>query len=201
MALSSYIELQNSILDWLVRPDLAALAPDWIRLLEARVEQELTLEATLTTVTGTLSASVLALPTDWNATKSVWLGTAPQSPLLYRPPHQLLALQEQNTWGDTRYFTVIGNVMSFAPTPASTAAYGLVYYPVLPALSVAGTNWLLAHAPGVYLYGALVEGALYTQDDSAAIKWEALYQRATSALKKSDVQAAYSGGVLAVRNL
>jgi hypothetical protein len=200
--LSSYSDLQSSILDWLVRPDLTTLAPDFIRLLEARINQELTLEATLVTVTGTLTASVLTLPSDWNATKAVWLGTAPQAPLLYRPPQQLLTLQETNTWGDTRYFTVLGSSMRFAPIPAATSAYGLIYYALIPALSGSlATNWLLTNAPGVYLYGSLVEGALYTQDDSAAMKWEALYQRAVSALKKSDVQAAYSGGVLAVRNL
>jgi len=201
VALSSYIDLQNSTLDWIVRPDLSALAPDWIRLLEARVEQELTLEETLTTLTGTLTASTLTLPADWSATKAVWLGVAPKAPLLYRTPQQLFTLQEQGTLGDARYFTVIGNSMRFAPIPAATEAYGLIYYAILPALSVAGTNWLLAHAPGVYLYGSLVEAALYTQDDAAAMKWEALYQRAKASVEKADIQAAYSGGVLAVRNL
>ena len=203
MALSSYTALQTSILDWLARPDLAALAPDWIRLLEARVDQETSLEALLTTVTGTLSGAVLTLPADWNETRAVWLGTAPQAPLLYRPPQQLLTLQQQGTVpGTTRYFTVIGNVMSFASIPDATEAYGLIYYAKVTALSGSvSTNWLLANAPSVYLYGALVEGALYTQDDSAAMKWEALYQRALAAVKKADGQAASSGSPLAVRNL
>jgi len=203
VALSTYLELQNSILDWIVRPDLAALAPDWIRLLEARVEQELTLSAQVTQFTGTLVAgtATLSLPADCSQIENVYLSLDPRGALQYVTPQQLVARRDASVGGQPRVYTSIGAVLQFAPIPDAAYAYVLSYYATLPALSVADTNWLLQHAPGVYLYGSLVEAALYTQDDQAALKWEALYRRATSGVVLADEQGKPSGSVLRVRNL
>jgi len=56
----------------------------------------------------------------------------------------------------------------------------LNYYARLPALSNAEpTNWLLEKFPEVYLYGALIEGAVYLRDQPLLAHFADLFNDAT----------------------
>lgn len=205
MALDSYTSLQTAILDWLVRPDLTAVAPDWIRLLEARVAFELRLANQRTTATGTLTAgtNTLSLPSDFLEAIDFYLtGTDPLGSLDYMTPVALLARADATWSGQPSAYTIIGTQIRMAAIPDSAYPYALDYYKPFPALSVSNaTNWLLTNAPGVYLYGSLMEAAPYIGDDARVPMWAAAYQRAVDMLEKSDDMGLHSGAALRVHAL
>jgi hypothetical protein len=69
------------------------------------------------------------------------------------------------------------------PTPDAPYNVSLLYRGRIPALSdAAPSNWLLADAPDVLLYGALGNAAPYLKDDARLTVWAALYQSAVDAL-------------------
>jgi hypothetical protein len=83
------------------------------------------------------------------------------------------------------------------PIPDSTYTAELIYYAKLSKLSAStSTNWLLAQAPDVYLYGALLQAAPYLQDDARIQVWVSLYERGLQDLQVADDRGATSGGSL-----
>lgn len=67
-----------------------------------------------------------------------------------------------------------------APGTAITAT--LRYYKKLTTPSGSATNDILTNYPNVYLYGCLVEAAIYMQDEAAALRYLQLYNASVAGL-------------------
>jgi hypothetical protein len=78
--------------------------------------------------------------------------------------------------GKPEYFSIVGNQLEVIPSPDTEYSAELTYYAKITALSDANTsNWLLAYAPDLYLYGALLEATPYLKDDERLVVWGQLY--------------------------
>jgi len=98
------------------------------------------------------------------------------------------------------FFGIVGGQIRVLPIPDAAYTAELAYYAKLSKLSASvTTNWLLAQAPDVYLYGALLQAAPYLQDDARITVWSALYQAGLDQLQIADDRGSTSGGALLTR--
>lgn len=82
-----------------------------------------------------------------------------------------------------RLLAVSGTSFRVFPDPG-TAAYTatLRYYQKLATPTPAAGNAILSNSPDVYLYGCLVEAAIFTQDEPAALRYLPLYNASVAGL-------------------
>ena len=186
MALSTYAELQASVLGWLKRKDLADQVPDFIRLAEAKFNRRLRVNDMRTTVTLT---SPFTLPDDFESVDSVFSVSDPTKPLS-KLTVESMRRAYSNTSGTARAYAVDGTTLLVRPAGDVT----LNYYQSIPALSDTNTsNWLLAGHPDIYLYGACMEAAPYLEDDQRLGTWSNLLGQALTDLEAADKRLRYSG--------
>ena len=199
MALTTYSELKTSIGDWLNRADLTNVIPDFISLAEAQIERTLRTRQMIVRANASFSAEYGAVPADFLETKSLKLtNTNPITPLQFQTVDVMDNIASQRVAsGRPQYFSIVGGQIRLLPVPDSTYTTELIYYAKLSKLSgTTSTNWLLAQAPDVYLYGALLQAAPYLQDDARIQVWVSLYERGLQDLQVADDRGATSGGSL-----
>lgn len=196
----TYAELQTAIGDWLMRQDLASVAPTFIRLAEARFNREMRVRRMITTTTLTVTDGEADLPADWLESRNVRYVDDPNRSLEYvtlEAADHLRGLQP----GSTDQFTIRGDKLEFIVDPEDGTEISLTYYAAIPALSnSATTNWLLTRWPDVYLYGALMHSAPYLKDDERVAVWAGLHDRALEELRLEDHKAQWSGSTLKIRS-
>jgi hypothetical protein len=200
MALTTYAELKTSVGDWLNRSDLATVIADFVTLAEAQIERALRTRQMLTRLSGTVTAEYTALPTDFLETKTLKLTSSnPITALQFESINALDDLKQTFTSsGKPKFFGIAGDYFRLLPVPDTSYTYELDYYASLANLSGSNTsNWLLAMAPDVYLYGSLLQAAPYLQDDQRISVWAALYQRGLEDLRVADDRASGAGTMLA----
>lgn len=47
------------------------------------------------------------------------------------------------------------------------------------------SNWLLVNQPGIYLYAALIEAAIFISDDAAAVRYATLFDQLADTLSSA----------------
>lgn len=215
MALDTFTNLKTAVLRHAARPGdsyLEAALPDLVTLCESRihygsasgglVSEALRTQDMEARVTATVNEEYEDLPTDWLEMRSLKLLTTPVVDLEYRTPQQFDREYAGNGGtGQPRIYTITGRQLRFGPAPGSasyTAEMG--YYAKVPALGPdMATNWLLTKAPGIYLYGTLLELAPMIKADDRLAGWFALFAGAIGGLQTQDRRARSSGASLAVR--
>lgn len=172
MALSTYAELVSSITSWFHdRTDVAALAPDFIKLAEARFNREVDCLAMDTTTTLTISAGSSPLPADYLAARSMRLTSTPYTALEYQPIDTLEAQSPAVTTAPEIYSQVGSNLIFWPPTNGTAR---LRYRAKIPALSALNTtNWLLTAHPDLYLKASLIQAEEYFVNDERIGLWAA----------------------------
>lgn len=174
MSITTYNELKTAVASWLHRSDLASQIPDFITLGEARINRAFS--SRFNEVDGSLTASIgsrtISLPTGFKRAYGLWLTTyTPRTEIYYRPP---LELPVTTTNGTPQYYTIDGSNVAFE-CPCSLAYTFTLRYK--PGFDIANTaNSLLTNHPGVYLFAALCEAAIYLRDDVRLGQWEMKYQ-------------------------
>jgi hypothetical protein len=188
MALSTYAELQSSIAAWLHRSDLTAIIPDFVRLAEDRLNNDLNLRAmtdvgTVTTVAGTRYA---ALPLKLLEVYSVTLETSPRRTLTPQSIDELNVSYANATSGVPANYAIVGENIYFGPIPDSAYTVTIVYHEKLPSLLENSTNWLLTNNPSCYLYACLLSAAPYIVDDALLNRFKALYIESVNQVNATD---------------
>lgn len=202
MALTTYNELKTSVADWLNRTDLTAVVPDFISLAEAQIERTLRTRQMIVRATASIDTEYSAVPADFLETKSIKLNTSPVTALAFE---SIDALDQMKATmyispGKPKNFSIVGGQIRVLPVPDSTYTAELIYYAKLTKLSsTVATNWLLAQAPDVYLYGALLQASPYLKDDARITVWASLYQNGLAELQIADDRGATSGGSILMR--
>jgi hypothetical protein len=105
-----------------------------------------------------------------------------------------------DTAGIPRFYANIGDTIEVFPTPNAEYQMQLQYYAKTPELSASNaSNWLLASAPDIYLYGALIQSAPYLNDDARIQTWAALYQSVLDSLQKASDDTRFAGSGIRMR--
>lgn len=199
MSISNYTDLQTAVQGWMVRGDQLVIAriPDFIRLGEERIGRRLrvsgmvSLPVTLTIIAG---QNWVALPADWLEFKRITSAAEPR--IEYMAPD---ALADLPLCGNPRAYSIEGNRLLYGQTPNADLPLTVKYYQRPPLLSITASNWLLAASPSVYLYAALIEGAMFVKDSAKAGEWGTLFDKVVDELEGSDRAAMASGSRLRIQ--
>lgn len=196
MALSTFTELKAALATFSGRTDQTTNWPDFITLAEAQMERELRVRPMLIRADATINEEFEDLPEAMiEAVSFILNSTDPVVPLAYIDPRNLNELKfgnavvEQQSLGLTGinpatpiYYTVVGPQFQFFPAPTSSYTGELTYYQRIPPLSLNAQNWLLYRHPDAYLYGALVQFAIFAGDERLA-GWSSAYTAAIEAVR------------------
>ena len=201
MALQTFSGIKTEIANWARRTadtDFVAAVPSFIELCEARINRSLRVREQETSATITLTSGAGSLPSDYLEAISVSDGSSP--PRVFTPMPKTYGVSEygNSSGGVTdHYWTLNGTITT---VPASDTNLTCLYYAKVPALSDgAPTNWLLTKAPGVYLYGALIEAAVYMEDDARGAVWGGLFDKELLELQQDSHKAKYARAVSRTR--
>lgn len=217
MSITNYAELQAAVADWLARPGdstIAAIAPDLIRLAEARMTfgsgepgsplyaPPLRVRQMETRATVVLSAEYVALPADFAEMRELKINSGTERKLAYVTPQHFAETAASRLGGLPSVYTLVAGALRLGPAPSGSPPLTaeLLYYAKLPPLSdAAPVNWLLSLAPNVYLFGALMEAGAYIRDPAQLAEWSGQYAAAVSGLQSQDRRARHGGAPLVMR--
>lgn len=194
MALSTFDELVLSIENWSHRKDINDLIADFISLAEIEMynNEGWQLETRDMELVSTASTSglYLALPPGFEKARSIQLETGNGlQDVKFQAPEQLL---RQVSTGLPRFFSVIGNEIEFDRVPDSAYTVQIQYYKKPdPITKTNQTNSVLTNHPNIYLYGALHQLSLWSEDEAEAIKWFAKMQSVIRGANKAAKKARY----------
>lgn len=197
MAISTYTELKEEIIDWTHRDDIDLKIPNFILLAEQeaynpprdsgisplKTKQQET-NATLTT---SISTRLVSLPSDFIELRGARLEIVDVSGYItYQTPEQMIRLDDTDV-GRPYFFTIIGSQIEFNRISDEAYDFEITYYQKEPSLTAAApTNDLLTNHPDVYLYGALYKAFSWAQMDDQAAKFRAMFYSAIDGANRSD---------------
>ena len=144
----------------------------------------------------------IALPSDFQSMRRVRLSGVTGKPCLeFRSATQMAEYRfaTSGVAGQRRYFTVFGEEIELAPTPDAAYTVEMVYRQNIAPLASNGTNWLLALAPDLYLYGALLESAPYIKEDARIQTWGLGFTSALADLNNLGLTSTFNAGPMTVR--
>ena len=181
MALSNFAELQASIATWVDHDGLDASIPDFIAMAESNFARDIRHRSMVTTTDLTISTRYTDLPADHLQTMRL---DCNGKRMLARSTDDLTEKRYTGSAaGEPCLFAPFGTSIEVYPTPDSSYTGVLHYYAKLPALADDNTsNWLLAAAPDVYLYGSLIHSAPFLQEDARLNTWAGMYAAAVKNL-------------------
>ena len=189
MALTNFDELVKQVTDWSHREDLGTLMPDFISLTEnamyANETEVLTVRSMETTSTILSTGRLLSLPIGFESARSVRLLTNDGGgELRFQAPEQTL---NHPFAGRPQFFTVIGDKIQLDRTPDAEYTVEIQYFKKAdPLTSSNQTNEILTKYPSIYLYGALAQVFIYSQDDQQVSKYIQLFIGAIKGANKAD---------------
>lgn len=190
--MDTYAQLKSTIADYLNRDDLTSVIPTFIMLAESKFNRKLRVRQMVKRATATIDTSFFSPPADWLESKEFQLNTNPITKLEFITESygNELRSTRYSAAGKPIYYTVVGSQLEFIPTPDSEYQGEMTYYAKIPALSDSNTsNWLLAYAPDLYLYGALIEAEPYLKNDERVGLWGELYLRVVADIEVADERA------------
>lgn len=208
-------ELLAYVTDEINRTDLDTVVQAWPQLVEAELHRKVIdgepfrhwRMILIDTLTVGEDDPLVALPNatddsgDWLETISIRWNTykavykSPDLIAAAKRNYQITGATEPAITDNDPYFTYRGANFELWPTPTEDGTLLVEYYAKIPALAdqVNGTNWLLDHAPDVYLYGCLKQSAPYLRDDPRIAMWDSMYEKAVYELQQEGKQARQSG--------
>ena len=198
MAMTNYTELQASVLAWSARADTAftSMVPDFIRLGEERIWRDLRVNRMIEFGTLTILAGQnwVALPSNWVEFDSVTFDDGGQQRKLeYRSYDALLV---ENESAGRYYYSIKGTRLIYGFTPSSDTNLDVTYFKRADPLATTSTNWLLTDSPSVYLYSALLEGAVYAKNAAKVGEYGTLFDKSMAQIQDADGSAKVSGSRL-----
>lgn len=198
--MTTYATLKSDIAGWLLRDDLTAAIPSFVRLAEASIRRDLRIRQMLRTYTLTISAQSQALPEDFMEMERIILDSTVWN-LSYLPPPALFSNPAYTDGGNPMYYTIEGDYLITAPD-ATGSDVMLCYYKAYSSLTNdSDTNWLLTNAYDVYLYGSLSHAAPYIKEDERVALWNAGYKDAVANLNRAERRSSFAGSPLSIQTV
>jgi hypothetical protein len=185
MPISNYAELQAKVAAWNHR-DLDEIH-DFITLAEERINSDLAarLSEVETQLIATPGSRFIPLPPGYISNRGLWMTTyGSRIEVLYVIPEMLPVT---DSIGQPRYYTIDGANIAFEYPCDQIHTYDFRYKKGFD-IAATLTNDILTRFPGVYLFGALMEAALYARDYDILDKWSARYYVALSGAQNSEFE-------------
>ena len=196
MAIGTYAELKTAVANWLRRSELTTRIPEFITMAEDKLytDRRMMIRALESTTDLTIDAQSESLPTRFIGHRRLYLSVSPVAMLTFLTPENFWTKYLSSETSQPEAFTIEGDNILFGPAPDTTYTGKLLYYLRPAALSSdSDTNFVLANARGLLLYGALIQAATYIKDDAAIAKWAALYDDLLDQVFEQDKKNRYGG--------
>lgn len=203
MPLSTYDELQASILSWLARaPDdedeVVERIPDFITLAESRFNRELRVREMIERVEAPINEAKETMPARFlePVSASLIMPSGTVRPLKYVTAHEL-SRGARNVSGDPVLYSIVGGMILFGPKidfdenadPDTIPQMEMIGYFSQEPLSVDNeTNDILRFYPNIYLYASMLEASAFIVADQTG-SWADLYE---DAVTKANETSAFS---------
>lgn len=200
--ITDYTSLQSAIADYLGRSDLTTQIQTFINQGEARIYRSLRVADMEKSLTGSLTNNTLAVPSDYQHMKELYISTSDGFQPLERADLWWMRghYQTQTAQSAPIYYAREGQNFIFAPYPDSNYTVGGVYFARLPSLSVTNTtNWLTAKNPDLIMAAALLEASTYLDDQPGVQYWTQRYGEISQDVQQSDKLERFSGSPLMMR--
>ncbi|MGJ5205537.1 phage adaptor protein [Bradyrhizobium sp. HKCCYLR20261] len=208
--ISNYASLQTAVTEYLARDQDTTLLqriPSFIQLAEAKFNRQLFVRqmeqrAIAVVDLGSSEPEFIALPSDFQSMRRIRLVSARGQPALeFKSGVQLdeYRFRISDVAGQPRYFSIFGDQIELAPRPDAAYTIEMVYRRTIPPLASNDTNWLLASAPDLYLYGALLESAPYLKEDGRIQTWGLGFTNALADLNTLGLTSTFNAGPMTMR--
>jgi hypothetical protein len=191
----SYPDLVDQLEGYLNRTDYTTRIPFFIQMTEEELNDVLDDPKMEVTYTGSTAGQFIDLPDDFGEIKSINVGG-------YRLTGATVADFSgfRNVAGIPRNYGIYNGQIAFAPVPATGSGVTMVYTRRIPPLNESNpTNWLLARASRLYLYGALIQASIYGWDDERVPGFITLFDKGVAQLQASAEKRRWGAAPLAPR--
>lgn len=174
----NYTQISQKVAQWMNRDDLTDRIPDFIELTEERLNRALRVRQMEISLTATAIVDNIITPAaDVLDAKALWVPNYERTPLVAQSLESVVAaggdgIPTMYAWdGADLRFDGAGSVQG-------------VLYQRIPALVTATTNWVSTGPWSLYLFGALLEAAVYVGDDPST--WEARFSGVLEEVQGND---------------
>lgn len=192
-------ELKISALSWGEYDDDENRIGEFIALAERRLGRSIFTLNREATATLSTTAETVALPTDFDGVRAIWLDTDPKVVLDQMSLGELRQAYSTSAGGQPGNYAISGNSIVFGPVPDSTYSAKLDYWQKITPLDDDNpTNWLLTNYPDLYLAATLAELFLFRADDRA-IMWDTRTEAKIQEISMADRRKRY-GGTFRIRS-
>jgi hypothetical protein len=195
--IGDYSDLVSLVSNWLDRSDLDPRIPEFVALLEARLNRllrTLNMEITLLQVA---NSETMPLPSDFRMLRFAYLEGSPDRPLRQISPSATPTLYAGES-GTPVAFSISGRNMTLIPPPAGDVTVSLTYFRRIPALTASvPQNWLLTEHADIYVWGTLNQAAIYIRDPDAINFTKALMDEAIAELQTASARDKWGSGQIA----
>jgi len=198
--ITDYTSLKASIAERLHRSDLTSLIPEFIADAEARIYNDLRIQAMEESYSQAIASGVAALPTGFMEWKFLYVDASSAKKLTRKDAEWIYTnYPTRSAEGTPVFFAREGSNLIFGPYPTDGLTVKGVYYKRPAALSDSNTtNWLIENAPDLLRYAALTEAAVHTRDAEAHQVFDGKTVQLLRRVQKTDDQESFSGSVLSV---
>lgn len=201
MALTTYTDLQAAALTWNWNRDTSSI-PDFIRLAHDRINLGIRGPLLQTTADLTINAQRIAAPSTFQSVGRLWIDGTYDQPLRPATPDEIAYWNAVYDTGQPIYYaiegTTAGEYFTFAPDPGATTYTGKLLYNarLAPLSSGSDTNLVLTRWPGLYLYGTMLEAAIYADDDARVAKFLPMFTQMLEMVNTQTRKDAQAGAAL-----
>lgn len=185
----NYAWLQAEVLEWLHRKDLASKVPKFITMAEARINRivqarGMEIESTLTFAPG---VGAVRLPAGFDTPIAAWLLTdTGRCDLSAVVPEQLSGTKQRGT---PQHWAVSGSYLALDRPVDVARRVTLRYRGLLRLSEAAPNNSVLSKYPDLYLYGTLMEAAMFIRDPDSLSMWAPLFDTAVKEINRNESRA------------
>ena len=201
--ITDYSTLKSEIANWLHRDDLETNIPVFIQLAESKIAKNI--KSKYLETSNILYAwggnKYTTIPFDYSSIKSIVVESNPSSPLELVPDHILQQYNQNNATGVPKFYSITGSDLYYSPVPDNNYNVTVTYSAdLVPLSSVNNVNWVLTRYPYLYLYGALIEASIYTNDPDQVQFYQAKFDDAIKDIWENYNDQNFSGSVLRARS-
>lgn len=202
-AITTFGTLKAAIREYAHRPSaIDSLLSLFAGNVTAEINQHLRCRQMESSTTLTSATSTFTLPSDFLELRAI--GTDQGNYYSYNRIPALMTPNQQylrDTNDRELNYIIRGSSLIIGGGSADVTDLDIVYYARLAAfVNDADTNTVLTTYPNLYLYGAMKEYALWSEEDDAVVsKWLAAFKGKIDEVNKESEMAQYSGGPMSIR--
>lgn len=191
MPINTLATLTAAVQSWSTRTDADTIGkiPDFVTLAETRMGADIGGHLLEQTVEVPIADAVAEIPANVLEVRALRIVGATHPDVEVTSRERIQHLRANFYRPERALACFVGQTIELFPDETGTLE--IVAKCAVPPLTAESVNWILTRFPSAYLFGALLELALYLEDDAAATRWGIRYAEAIAQINTS---GGYRGG-------